>query len=117
MLDKIEDNIKVDKTSKNQPDICFAICEKKVNITCKSFLLSLLCPSKFLNLEIKKNNQTFINFSNRLNKLLELDNMLNSHKNIELIKNLFLNEKQRLALNYVKFEFADQLKGQIIIKK
>jgi hypothetical protein len=101
----------------NESDAYLALMGKKVNITCKSFLLSLFCPAKYLSLEIQKNKQVLFKFSNMLNKFLELDNILNSYKNIELIKTLFFNEKQRLALKYVKFEFDDSYKEKDIQKE
>ena len=108
---------KMDRNIKNKTNSHYAIMEKKVNITCISYLSILLCPSKCLNQDIKNNNQAFLNFSNKLNNLLELDNILNSQKNVELIKNLLFNDKQRLAVNYVKFEFDNQLKEKDLYKE
>lgn len=84
--------------------------ENKVNLSFKSIILTLICPTKCISQEIKKNNEAFKKFQGKLSKILELDNILNSNKNIELIKTLFFNEKQRLALKYVKFDFDDAFK-------
>jgi len=81
--------------------------KQKVKVTCKSLIMSLLCPNKFLNEEIKANNNTFKMFSKELNKLLELDSIIHCKKNIDLLKILLFNENQRKAIDYVEFEFEN----------
>jgi len=101
------ENLQIDKDKKQQKEAFKPIMEKKVNISMKSILMTMLCPHKFHSEETKKNHAAYNKFFEKLQKNLELDYLLNANKNIELIKTLYLNKKQRIALKYVKFGFAD----------
>ncbi len=81
--------------------------KQKVKVTCKSILMSLFCPKNCLNAEIQANNNSYQMFYKELNKLLELDSILDCKKNIDLLKILLFNKNQQKAIDYVEFEFKN----------
>ena len=68
-------------------------------------LSSIICPKKCVSENKLTNHQLYLKFYDKINEIIELENIFASQKDVKLIKTLFFNENQRRALNYVKFEF------------